>query len=440
MLKYWLLISFLLPCSRALAATVAVLDTGIDYQHQNISTKVHVNYVEKFNHRDDDNNGYIDDLLGWNFIDNNNTVFDFSQTDSFGEDHYRYYEVRYKKLNATATEEELRWYQERRNDAQFMQQHALFRRHIHGTHVAGLAVNALVFSRFLVIKYLGEDREPLFTPTTDTNPEAQLAHLKRYFLEIYASWQERKLFTAVSYAAQFARVLNGSFGKSFSSTLEMVKEKYQEQLGAVDEEICLKLTNDFLKELINRTERIARTFSEILFVFSAGNGKSDNDRYPHYPSDARGENVIAVGASGPDRVLAYFSNYGKQNVDVLAPGIGIYAAVPGERYLPINGTSQSAPQVSNLALYLLEKRANLGPAEVKAIILRTADKKDELMDVVASGGTINPARAFKAIQLMWHGLSLDEAVKTAQEQVQDIPAQKSQTTQLVEIPPLIEAF
>ncbi len=58
---------------------VAVIDTGLDYTHTDLAAeKLWQNPAERKNGRDDDNNGYVDDLIGWNFVDNNNNPWDLS--------------------------------------------------------------------------------------------------------------------------------------------------------------------------------------------------------------------------------------------------------------------------------------------------------------------------------------------------------------------------
>ncbi|MCZ6710589.1 MAG: S8 family serine peptidase, partial [Gammaproteobacteria bacterium] len=58
---------------------VAVIDTGLDYLHPDFAAEqLWRNPNEKRNHRDDDNNDYVDDLIGWNFVDDNNNPWDQS--------------------------------------------------------------------------------------------------------------------------------------------------------------------------------------------------------------------------------------------------------------------------------------------------------------------------------------------------------------------------
>jgi len=58
---------------------VAVLDTGIDYTHPDLSANMWVNEVELngATNIDDDENGYIDDIRGWDFADGNNNPLDY---------------------------------------------------------------------------------------------------------------------------------------------------------------------------------------------------------------------------------------------------------------------------------------------------------------------------------------------------------------------------
>jgi subtilisin family serine protease len=56
---------------------IAVTDTGIDYEHPDLIDNLWINPGETpDNGIDDDGNGYIDDVMGWNFVDDNNDPFD----------------------------------------------------------------------------------------------------------------------------------------------------------------------------------------------------------------------------------------------------------------------------------------------------------------------------------------------------------------------------
>ena len=55
---------------------VGIVDEGVDIRHADLATNKFVNYWDPINGIDDDHNGYIDDRYGWDFFNNNNTVFD----------------------------------------------------------------------------------------------------------------------------------------------------------------------------------------------------------------------------------------------------------------------------------------------------------------------------------------------------------------------------
>ena len=55
---------------------VAIIDTGVDYKHEDLKNVLWVNPGEiPGNGIDDDNNGYVDDVNGWNFYDHNNILY-----------------------------------------------------------------------------------------------------------------------------------------------------------------------------------------------------------------------------------------------------------------------------------------------------------------------------------------------------------------------------
>jgi hypothetical protein len=82
-------------------------------------------------------------------------------------------------------------------------------------------------------------------------------------------------------------------------------------------------------------------------VASAGN---DNAR-PHYP--AAYSATISVAAIGSNGVKASFSNYGKNRIDLSAPGVGIYSTYLKGKYAWWDGTSMSAPFVSGEAALVM---------------------------------------------------------------------------------------
>ena len=150
----------------------------------------------------------------------------------------------------------------------------------------------------------------------------------------------------------------------------------------------------------------------ILFVAPAGNSHTDNDVSPVYPASYDLSNIISVAASDFDDHLAFFSNYGKNTVDVAAPGDCIYTTMPtgtfslqtqtnlpctGSDYLPNydynSGTSFAASFVTGIAGLLLIQDPGLTPQELKSILISTTDPNDYFKGKVMSSGRVNAYRA-----------------------------------------------
>lgn len=204
---------------------------------------------------------------------------------------------------------------------------------------------------------------------------------------------DKDIALAIRYAVDNgAKVINMSFGKSFSPQKEWVDEavQYAESKG-------------------------------VLLIHAAGNDAKDLDSTDNFPCPTfiadgkRADNWITVGASGPknddkgEGLVAYFSNYGKKEVDVFAPGVKIYSTVPrGNQYANLDGTSMASPVVVGVAALILEYFPNLTAEQVKYVIEKSAvapdvkvknpqtDSTVNLTDLCTSGGIVN---AYEAVKL-----------------------------------------
>ncbi len=125
-------------------------------------------------------------------------------------------------------------------------------------------------------------------------------------------------------------------------------------------------------------------------------------------------NWIEVGASAyknDDDLKASFSNFGKYNVDVFAPGFLIKSTTPESKYEDFDGTSMAAPVVSGLAALILSYYPDLKPAQLRDIIMKSVTKVDRKIkyknekgenirvpfsEICVSGGIVN---AYNALQL-----------------------------------------
>jgi len=98
------------------------------------------------------------------------------------------------------------------------------------------------------------------------------------------------------------------------------------------------------------------------------------------------DNVLTVGAMSSnydENLPASFSNYGKLNVDVFAPGVQIYSTFPKNEYQKISGTSMASPEVAGVAALVRSYYPQLSASQVKHIIMNSGTKLD--MEVILPG-------------------------------------------------------
>ncbi|MEP2239607.1 MAG: S8 family serine peptidase [Maribacter sp.] len=160
-----------------------------------------------------------------------------------------------------------------------------------------------------------------------------------------------------------AKIINASFGKNYS------------------------INKNWVYEAIKYAEK-----KDVLIVVAAGNDNLDLDSNYTYPNDTKdlknefSNNVIVVGASSFNYgkgLATIFSNYGKRNVDIFAPGFTIYSSAPNNTYLFKDGTSMAAPIVTGIAGLIRSYYPTLTAKQVKQIILESGTKID--IEVIAPG-------------------------------------------------------
>jgi subtilisin family serine protease len=130
-----------------------------------------------------------------------------------------------------------------------------------------------------------------------------------------------------------------------------------------------------------------------LFVAAAGNSAKNTDTTPDYPSGFDLPNVLTVGATDQNDARAWFSNYGKQSVDVAAPGTNIYSTWPGGIYRYSDGTSMAAPHVTGVAALAKAAFPAASAVGLKALILRTVDPNASFSGLSTTGGRLNARNA-----------------------------------------------
>lgn len=396
---------------RASAGTVAIIDSGVDYQHRDLAAKMWTNQFSSTT--DGDGNVFEQDTHGWNFADNNNQIIDYQYLGTFSPDCNRFFDLQGKKLLGTATPAELDWLTQKREDEDFLKELGKFGNFIHGTHVSGITATGLVTSKIAGIKLI-----PTETPGqlvreaaafAAAHPElgdekAGLNFLATLFLKFAASRQSELLVKAGKYTAAIgAGVANGSFGTSVHAVQPIVDQMLVSLLGhEPSEQESLDYAKYFVGEIVKSAKAFPATAPNTLFVFAAGNDGTDNDELPSSPSNVKADNTIAVAASLGVDSLAEFSNTGATMVEVAAPGVVINSTIPGNAYMTLSGTSMAAPFVTSVAARVKEANPALTPAQIKNILVSTVDIKTWLRGKVSSSGVVNAGRAVQAATISRH--------------------------------------
>ena len=411
---------------------VAVLDSGIDIDHEDLDGVIWTNKKEIPNNgKDDDKNGYVDDIHGWNFLgDSYNENLESTRIVKKGPNHPKYAEAKaevdadYKKyLNlknrfepiyqrVKATNAALTKYFKKSNytipelNAVQTNDEEL------QNHIALAKQAFVIFPK--KVKSIDEVEEILkdgiegFTDRlnynlntsfdgrtvvgdnpndiTDTNyGNGNVKHVKKseshgtHVAGIIAAERnngkgvngvannvaimsvrtvpngdeyDKDVALAIRYAVDNgAKVINTSFGKYFSQNSQWVRDAI-----------------------------IYAGKNNVLIVNAAGNENIDLDKKPVFPNDQTttgaeiSDTFLTVGAlqnKYGSQIVADYSNYGKTNVDVFAPGSDIYSTFPENEYESIGGTSMAAPGVAGIAALILSQYPNLTASQVKKIIIQS---------------------------------------------------------------------
>jgi len=202
--------------------------------------------------------------------------------------------------------------------------------------------------------------------------------------------RDKDVANAIRYAVDHgAHIINMSFGKGWSPYKRYVDDavRYADSRG-------------------------------VLMVHGAGNDGENVDSVPNFPSPTyltrdRARHWIEVGATSwhtGDSLVAPFSNYGRANVDLFAPGVDIYSTIPDGKFKKESGTSMASPVVAGVAALLMSHFPALTAADVKRILIETSTKLPDRMvirpgeegarvqfaELSASGGIVNAYEAVRA--------------------------------------------
>jgi hypothetical protein len=231
---------------------------------------------------------------------------------------------------------------------------AFVSQYIHGTHVAGIAVEGNPFARVQAVSNHWPHRQE------DFKLNREIAERRAAF---YTDAVKRMRKAGV-------RVVNMSWRVGPA----MFEGILQLQGGMPDAAERKKLAQElFAIEKKALTDAI-KSAPEILFVAGSGNEANDANFADYIPAGIQAPNLLTVGAVDKAGREALFTSIGG-TVAVYANGVEVESFFPGGQRRMLSGTSMASPQVANAAAKLVAMKPELTGAELRALLVDTADQQ-----------------------------------------------------------------
>lgn len=466
---------------------VAVIDSGVDTLQKDLKSVLWTNPKEvSHNGKDDDKNGYIDDIHGWNFLGGLNGKVVISETTEEIREYNRL-KVKYEDVTEETAED--------KKEYAYWLKVKVIRDSTIAKSTSQLDqytpfLNALIVTNGFLKGALGLKADSTFNQATletlETSNDTLLqsrdlwsmvfqqgggdeitaakilkefnAEVTKLHNDLNPDLEIRKRIIGddpndnrdKSYGNNLLKFSDGSHGTGVAGLIAAVRnngygidgvadnvrimaikavpngDEYDKDVAnairyAVDN--GAKIINmSFGKKLSPHKDWVDAAFKyaaskNVLLVQAAGNENQNLDIAPQYPNDTFADgsiydmdNVISVGASAakPDEELAAsFSNYGKMNVDVFAPGVKVTSLDMDAEHNVADGTSFAAPITSGIAALVLSHYPKLSAKQLKQVIMQSAmpltgtmvikpgsNEKVDFTTLSKTGGIVN---AYKAV-------------------------------------------
>ncbi|MGH1385132.1 S8 family peptidase [Kordia sp.] len=408
---------------------VAVLDSGIDIDHEDLDGVIWTNSKEIANNgKDDDNNGYIDDIHGWNFLgDAYDENLEKTRIAKKGTSH-----PDYAAAKAEIDEE----YQEAVGMKTQMDQiasriinaNAAFKKYFKKDNYTLKEINAIEAPDealgehiFIAKRILSSGRfenlnevEEEIKDNIESITERLNYHLNTNFngrttgddpYDItdtnYGNGNVKHVKKSEAHGTHVAGIIaaernNGVGMNGVANNVEIMAVRMVPNGDEYDKDVALAIryavdngaqiiNGSFGKYFSQNNEWVRDAIAyagknNVLVIKAAGNENINLDTKAVYPNDQTptgtevSDTFLTVGAlqnKYGSQMVAGYSNYGQTNVDVFAPGSAIYSTFPENEYKSIGGTSMAAPGVAGVAALIMSQYPKLTAAQVKQIIMQS---------------------------------------------------------------------
>lgn len=350
----------LAPTDSATPVVIGIWDSGVDVSLY--SGRLWENNAEKIDGKDNDNNGFVDDVHGiaydmnWHptsglliSIDELRSPVTLVETYTKGASDSQA-GVQSKEADA------FRAYVKglKSDEVQgFMEDLGLYGNYSHGTHVTGIATEGNPFARVYGVRL-----------TFDFKSVPRYTWTKEFANDMAKSFTD----TVAAMKKAGVRVVNMSWGLSRE---DIEKELETKGIGASKEERA-ELSREYFKIVRDAMKNAMASAPEILFVPAAGNSDNDNAFAELIPSGIELPNVLTIGAIDSSGKPTSFTTFG-QGVTIYANGFEVESYVPGGKRFKYSGTSMAAPNVTNLVGKMVAINPELTTTEIVQLIRANAD-------------------------------------------------------------------
>lgn len=447
---------------------VGVVDSGVDINQEDLKSVIWTNKKEIPNNgKDDDKNGFVDDVHGWNFLGNsNNENLEMTRLLKKGDDGSE----TYKKALADYTEKLADANDLKENVDVLLKADKTVREALKKDDYTVSELKDMPSVKFelydakrIMLSYAAQKGDSFhddlksyhdyvydkldynlnknFNPRKLVGDNPEDINDKKYGNNVVYSKDRKDSLHGTHVAGIIAQIRNNNIGgDGVADNVEIMPVRAVPNGDEYDKDIALAIryavdngakviNGSFGKDFSPHAEWVYDAIKyaaskDVLIVHAAGNDSKDIDTEPNFPTDAvNGEeisdNVLTVGALNyeyGEKVIAKFSNYGKKNVDVYAPGVKIYATVPGNKYKYLQGTSMASPNAAGVATLIREYYPNLKAAQVKQILMQSGtplnlevlvdDKQIKIpfSEASVSGKIVNAYNALKMAEEMTNSL------------------------------------